>query len=294
MGQLKLVITFRGGKADEHRMSTETLARVLRAISDDIENVYRVVSHADIDITTDTIRKDSKLYLAAEPVAGSLELHFVSDQTDSEWIDITGKQYGRGLNLVGGGRTLEDGLPTGIVKSVLQNAKLYANPPKGEYETMELAIPQDSEPDIEVVFDEAFSNAVEQQLADLSVKITPQEIHGYEIEGILHALDDQDYGRPVGPVQVKVATPDGDWYCEIDKSLLPMDDVNEIWKKRVFLRGFATFRPRKRTLRADSFEILPNRPNLLEAVDKFIKINEQMWEGQNPTEYLDSIRERDK
>ena len=62
MGQLKLFITFRGGKADEHRMSTDTLARVFQSISSDIENVYRVVSHADIDITSADIKKDSKLY----------------------------------------------------------------------------------------------------------------------------------------------------------------------------------------------------------------------------------------
>lgn len=72
-----------------------------------------------------------------------------------------------------------------------------------------------------------------------------------------------------------------------------MDDLNEIWGKRVFMRGFATFRPRKKTLVADKLEILPDRPNLVEAMKKFIQVNEEMWEGQDPTEYLDSIRDKE-
>src|SRR5437879_5698015 len=118
MGKLSLIITFRGGKADEHRMSTDTLAHVFQAISSDIENVYRVVSHADIDITSDDIKKDSKLYLSAEPVGTSFKLFFVSDETENDWIEISGKQYGRGLKLIGAGAVEESGLPFGIGKSI--------------------------------------------------------------------------------------------------------------------------------------------------------------------------------
>jgi len=287
-----MVITFRGGKADEHRMSTDTLARVFQAISSDIENVYRVVSYADVDITSEEIKKDSQLYLSAEPAASSFQLHFISEPTNNEWIELSGRNYGKGLKLIGSGALDSGELPIGIGSSILQHAKAFSNPPKGEYETMELSITQDSEPPIEVMFDEAFGIAIEKQIVEL--KAAPPEIHGYEIEGILHALDDQDYLKPVGPVQIKVEAYDGDWYCEVDKTKLPMSDLDEMWKKRVFLRGLATFRPRKRTLRADTFEILPDKPSLLDAVDKFIEINEKMWEGQDPTEYLESIRERNK
>lgn len=287
MGKLKLVITFHGGKADEHRLSTDVLERVFSAISSDIENVYRVVSHADIEITSEDIKRDTKLYLAAKPAGNSFELHFCSDETPSDWIEVAGKKYAGGLRLVGSGAI---DLPQGIGKSVLEHAKLFANPARNEYEYMELVVEQKSEPDIEVVFDDRFGIAVERQLVDL--KVVPPEIHGYEIEGILHALDDQDYTKPTGSVLVKVASHDGDWYCEINKGELPMHDLNDIWKKRIFARGFATFRPRKRTLRVDSFVILPDKPSLLDAVDKFISVNQEMWEGQDPTEYLDAVREK--
>ncbi len=287
MGKLKLVITFHGGKADEHRLSTDVLARVFNAISSDIENVYRVVSHADVEITSEDVKRDTKLYLAANPAGNSFELRFCSDETPNEWIEVAGKRYGNGLQLVGGGA---QDLPPGIGKSVLEHARQFANPATNEYEYMELVVEQQSEPDIEVVFNEKFGVAVEQQLIDL--KVVPPEIHGYEVEGILHAIDDQDYTKPTGSVLVKVESHDGDWYCEINKAELAVYNLNDIWKKRIFAKGFATFRPRKRTLRVDSFTILPDRPTLVDAVDKFIQVNKEMWEGVDPTEYLDSIRER--
>lgn len=39
-------------------------------------------------------------------------------------------------------------------------------------------------------------------------------------------------------------------------------------------------------------KLLPDKPNLVDAVEKFIGVNAEMWEGQDPTEYLDSIREK--
>jgi hypothetical protein len=293
MGQLKLTITFHGGKAEQHRMSATTLAKVFQAISDDIQNVYRVVSHADVNVTLDEIKRESKLYLSAEPAAGSFKLHFISEETPNEWVEISGKEYGRGLRMIGSGHLESEILPLGITKSVLQNAKVFANPRNNEYERMELTIPQAADADIDVVFDKRFSVAIEKQLIEIETR--PAEIHGYEIEGILHALDDQDYTKPTGRILVKVASHDGDWVCSIEKQELPMD-INEYWGKRVFMRGFATFRPRKRTLivEPESFEILPGKPNLVTAAKRFIEINEKMWEGQDPTEYLDSVREKHK
>jgi len=284
MGKLKLIITFHGGKADEHQLSIDTLAKTFSAISSDIKNVYRMVSHADVEVSAEQINEESKLFLSAEPAAGSLKLYFVSAETENDWIEVSGREYAKGLRLIGAG----GGLSSGVSKSVLEHAKLFSSPKDGEYESMELTVSQDAEPDLSVVFNERYSLAVERQL--VALKTLPPEIHGHEIEGILHALDDQDYTKPYGPVLLKVASYDGDWLCEIEKQRLPVD-LNSVWGKRVFMRGFATFRPRKKTLRVSEMEILPDRPGLLDAVGRFIEINEKIWEGQDPTEYLDRVRE---
>lgn len=35
------------------------------------------------------------------------------------------------------------------------------------------------------------------------------------------------------------------------------------------------------------------KPNLKDAVKQFIEINQETWKGQNPTEYLNDVREKD-
>jgi hypothetical protein len=292
MGQLKFSITFRGGKADKHWVSVDTLARVFQAISSDIANVYRVVANEDLDVTFDEIKHDSKLYLSAEPKAGSQILHFVSEPSESNWIEVAGKKWGQGLRIVASGAFDGDTLPKGITTSVLNHAKLYSSPSNDDYEEMQVTIPQADEPDIELVFNDKFAVAVEKQLIELATQ--PTEIQGYEIEGILHALDDQDYDNPSAKVLLRIDTNEGDWICSISRNLLPMDNINEIWRKRVLVIGRALFRPRKRTLMVQTLEILPDKPDLITAMNRFIEINSKTWEGQNPTEYLNNIREKNK
>lgn len=288
MGQLKLSITFRGGKADKHRISANTLSKICEGLSSDIENVYRVVSAKDVDITIEDIKQESKLYLSAEPEKSSLKLHFVSDSTEREWVEVAGKKWGQGLKIVGSGRFQGETLPIGITKSVLQHAKTYSFPPDNEYEEMEVAITPENEPTLKVIFDGKFGVAIEKQLTELSTPIT--EILGYEVEGILHALDDQDYENPSANIFLRVDSSEGDWFCTISRDRLP-EDINEVWKKRVTIIGRAIFRPRKRSIIVDKMEILPDKPSLKDAVKRFIEVNSETWEGQDPTEYLNRVRE---
>jgi hypothetical protein len=288
MGQLKLSITFRGGQADKHRISADTLSKICNGLSSDIENVFRLVSTADIDITTEDIKKESKLYLAADPQKSSLHLQFVSDENSSEWIEVAGKHWGQGLRIIGSGRVYGETLPHGINKSVLRHAKAYSFPPDNEYEEMVVEISPNGDPGVRVVFDNRFGVEIEKQLTELATP--PTEIYGYEVEGILHALDDQDYENPTANIFAKVKSIEGDWYCTIRRNNLP-EDINEVWKKRVIVVGRATFRPRSKKLVVDKMEILPDRPSLLDAVKRFQEVNQEAWKDVDPTEYLNDVRE---
>jgi len=286
MAQLRFTITFRGGKADKHWVPVELLAKVFDGISSDLENVYKVVSADDVDVSIEQIRHDSKLYLAAEPKASSQTLSFVSEPADNETIEKVGHYWVKGLRIVGAGVSE---LPPGITTSVLRNAKLYASPPNGEYEEMELSIQEEDGSTDSVRFDDRLRVEVESQLLRLT-KPPDTEILGYEVDGIMHALDDQDYTNPNARLSIKVSAVDGDWVCSVERGWLPMD-LNEVWKKRVVVTGRAIFRPRKKTLIADKMEILGEPEDLRSAVDNFIKVNQGTWEGQNSDEYMKEIRD---
>lgn len=287
MAQLRFTITFRGGKADKHWVPVEILAKVFDGIKSDLANVYRVVSAEDVNISIEDIKHDTKLYLAAEPSPSSQTLSFVSEPTDRDVAEKAAHYWVKGLRIVAAGGS---DLPPGITTSVLRNARLYASPPDGDYDEMELRI-DDGEGD-GVKFDTRLKERVELQLAQLAPQ-KPAEILGYEVDGIMHALDDEDYRNPNARVQIKVSAPDGDWACSVERSWLPMD-LNEVWKKRVVVMGRALFRPRKKKLVADKLHILGEPDDLNAAVENFIRVNKEAWEGQDSEEYMKEIRDADE
>ena len=291
MAQLRFTLSFHGGKANQHRVSADTLARIFHGLSDDIENVCRVISSKDVNIDIQEIIRSCKLYIVGQPQESSLAIPVATEESESKWAEIAGRTYAANLSQLPMD-DLDEDLPEGLTRSVLENAKRYSDPPYGEYETMKLTIEANGQPEINVVFDQSLKLAAERRIVALSA---PQAsiIYGYSVMGMLYSLQDQNYDNPTAEVDVEVDPGDGThWLCHVERSQLP-EDIDEIWKKRVVVYGKATFRLRKHIMDVERIEILGDKPDFEQALDNFIALNEEMWKGEDLTSYMNLVRERD-
>lgn len=291
MAQLRFTLSFHGGKADEHRVSADTLARIFRGLTDDIENVCRVISSEDVNFDIQDILRSCRLYVVAEPKQSSLAVAVATEESETEWPEMAGRVYASSLRQLPLDDSDED-LPKGLTRSVLEHAKEYSTPPHGEYETMRLTIHQNGKPEIAVVFDRALKVATERRLVALTGP-KPSVIYGYSVMGVLYALQDQHYDNPSAEVDVEVNPGDGThWLCHVKRSDLPAD-IDEIWKKRVVVHGKATFRMRKHIMDVERIEILGDKPDFEQALENFLAVNEETWQGEDLTAYMNLVRERD-
>lgn len=292
MAKLKFTLSFHGGKADEHRVSAETLARIFRGLSDDIENVCRVISSEDLNIDLQEIIRSCKLYIVAQPKEGSLCLSVATEESPSKWAEMAGTVYASSLKQLPLFDSDED-IPKGLTRSVLENVKEYADPPNGEYEEMKLTIETDGEPEIDVVFDQKLKLASERKLVALSSPYSTSIIYGYSVQGILYGIENQNYDDPTARVKVEVDPGDGTrWMCVLDKEKLP-EHLEDIFEKRVVVHGTATLRQRKPTMDIERIELLGEKPDIDAAVEHFIAVNQAAWEGEDLTAYMNLVRERD-
>lgn len=291
MAQLKFTLSFHGGKADEHRVSAETLARIFNGLTSDIENVCRVISSEDVNIDMQEILRSCKLYVVAEPKRSSLALAVATEESETSWPEMAGRVYATSLNQLSVD-DVDENLPRGLTRSVLEHAKEYSSPPHGEYETMKLTIEANGKPEIGIVFDQKLKLASERKLVALSSP-SPPVIYGYSVEGILSGLEDQNYDDPSARLLVEVNPGDGTrWMCSLDKELLPQH-LEEVWTKRVIVHGTATFRQRKPLMEVERIEILGDKPDIDAAIEHFIAVNQATWEGEDLTAYMNLVRERD-
>lgn len=292
MAQLRFKLSFHGGKAEKRRVSADTLAKVFKGVSDDIENVCRVISSEDVNIDLHEILRSCKLYVVAEPKPGSMQLCFETEESNTKWPVMAGRVWASGLRQLPVTEELDEDLPKGLTRSVLEHAKDYAAPPDGEYEKMRVIIEANGEPEIDVDFDHKLKIAAEKKLVVLSGP-SPSVIHGYSVHGVLYGLEDQNYDDPSARVTVEVDPGDGTrWICTVDKDLLP-GHLEKVWTKRVVVHGTATFRQRKPIMDVERIEILGDKPSIEDAIENFISVNKGVWEGEDLTEYMNLVRERD-
>lgn len=291
MAQLRFTLSFHGGKADEHRVSADTLAKIFRGLTDDIENVCRVISSEDVNIDIQEILRSCKLYVVAEPKRSSLALAVASEESETAWPEMAGRVLATSLNRLSLA-DVDDDLPKGLTRSVLEHAKDYSSPPVGEYERMELTIEANGKPEVAVVFDRELKVAAERRLVELT---SPKAsvIYGYSVMGVLYSLQDQDYDNLSAKVDVEVNPGDGThWLCHVKRSDLP-EDIDEIWRKRVVVYGKATFRQRKHIMDVERIEILGEKPDFERALETFLTVNEETWQGEDLSAYMNLVRERD-
>jgi hypothetical protein len=291
MAQLRFTLSFHGGKADKHRVSADTLAKIFRGLTDDIENVCRVISSEDVNIDIQEILRSCKLYVVAEPKRSSLALAVATEESETAWPETAGRVLATSLNRLSLDDA-DDDLPKGLTRSVLEHAKEYSSPPVGEYERMKLTIEANGKPEVAVVFDQELKVAAERRLVELT---SPKAsvIYGYSVMGVLYSLQDQDYDNLSAKVDVEVDPGDGThWLCHVKRSDLP-EDIDEIWRKRVVVYGKATFRQRKHIMDVERIEILGEKPDFERALENFLAVNEETWQGEDLSAYMHLVRERD-
>ncbi|MDQ3254880.1 MAG: hypothetical protein M3R15_13400 [Acidobacteriota bacterium] len=260
MAQLRFTLSFHGGKANEHRVSAHTLAKIFHGLNEDIENVCRVISSEDVNIDLREILRSCRLYIVAAPQKGSLVVAVATEEADTKWSEIAGRVYAAGLKQLPLS-DLDEDLPKGLTRSVLEHASEYSDPPNGEYEEMRLTIQENGQPEIDVVFDQKLKFATERVLVALSSPST-SVIYGYSVQGILYGLENQNYDDPSARVTVEVDPGDGTrWICSVDKEQLP-EQLEDVWTKRVVVHGTATFRQRKHKMDVERIEILGARPDI--------------------------------
>jgi hypothetical protein len=293
MGDLRFNLTFFGGKADEHRVLANRLADLLRSMGDDLVSVCRLISTEDVNIDLRELENECKLYVVAAPKASTLTITVAATEAHTDWVAQAGEVWLESLAdlYTVPGSIPDEKLPKGINRSILEHVINYSTPIAGEYDGIRLAV-ANGRPERTIVFNERLKRAAEQRLAALIVP-SPPTIHHHTIQGILYAVQDQNYDNPQSSITVEVDTGSGTrWSCRIKKNLVP-EDIEQYWEKRVILIGLATFRPRIPQMEVEQFTILSEKPDIDTIIDRFIKIGEDAWKsGPNLSTYMSDVRER--
>jgi hypothetical protein len=294
MGDLRFDLTFFGGKADEHRVLADRLAELLKNMGEDLVEVCRLISTEDLNVDFRKIEKECKLYVIGDPKPSTLTVTVGAPEATTEWVRMAGDVWTESLSslYVIPGTDADDTLPRGINRSILEHAVDYATPLRGEYEGIKLTVAANGQPERNVVFDDRLKRAAQRRLANLTPD-TPVTIHGHTIQGVLYGVEDQQYENPDSDILVEVDIGEGTrWVCRLKKSLIP-DNIEQYWEKRVVLTGLATFRPRRPLLVAEYFEILGDKPDIDEAIQRFIEVGGPAWKkGPKLRTYMKDVRER--
>ena len=288
MGELRFKLTFFGGKAEEHRVPAHKLGSILRNLEHDITNVCHLISSDDPNVDVSEIIIGCKLYVVGTPKASSVEIPIATTESSTDWPQMAGRAYVSAIREL----PESDGeLPRGMNRSILEHLVEYTR--DREYDGFHLTIESNGEPESTVTIDSGLSFVALQKLAALT-KFPPSVIHSHSITGVMYGLVDQDYDDPLSSVTVEVDTEDGKrWVCGIPKEKIPKD-LSEHWDERVTVSGVATFRPRKPEMEVEEIKFLGPEDDLDDAIDQFIRSNQEVWQGEDTTVFLDYVRERDQ
>lgn len=288
MGELRFTLTFFGGKADDHRVPAHKLGDVLRGLEDDIRNVCHVIAADDQNVDLSEITRGCKLYVVGTPKESSLEIPIATVESGTQWPEVAGRTYVAAL------RELPESngeLPRGINRSILEHLTDYV-PRNREYDGFRVTIGSNGEPESSVTIDSSLGLIASQKLAEIA-PYGPSIMYGHSVTGVMYGLEDQNYDDPLSSVTVEVDSGDGKkWMCHIPKAQIP-PDLGEHWKERVVVQGKATFRPRKPEMDVDSIRLLGPQSPVDELLERFIRTNRPLFEGQDVAAYLDRVRERD-
>jgi hypothetical protein len=287
MGELRFTLTFFGGKAEDHRVPAHKLGGILRNLEDDIKNVCRVVSSDDKNVDLAEIISGCKLYVVGTPKESSLEIPIATIQSDTKWPEVAGQTYLSALKEL---PEANGELPRGINRSILEHIVDYTH--DREYDGFHVTIQSNGEPETSATIDSKLGVVASQKLAELA-PYGPSVIYGHSVTGVMYGLEDQNYDDPSSSVTVEVDSGDGKrWMCHIPKDKIPKD-LGEHWKERVVVQGIATFRPRKPEMQVEDLRLLGPQSPIDEILDRFIRTNRPLWEGENIAAYMDRVRERD-
>lgn len=292
MGELRFTLKFFGGKADEHRVSANRLADILRSIGSDIQNVCHIIAADDVNTDVSEIARGCKLYVVGTPKESSLEIPIATEQTESKWPVLAGRTYVSALKELPSDDD-GDNLPKGINRSILEHVLSYSH--DAEYDGLHLTVlgNGNGEPEDTITFDYKLRAVAQRKLADLPTLGGPSMIYGHSVTGVMYGLEDQNYDDPRSSVTVEVDSGDGKkWMCHIPKEIMPLD-LGEHWKERVVVQGVATFRPRKPEMAVESIRLLGPLSPVDEILDRFIRTNQRLWRGEDTGAYMNRVRERD-
>src|SRR5688500_8370274 len=134
MAGLRFNLTFFGGKADEHRVLANTLADLLKSMGDDLVNVCRLISTEDLNIDVRELEQQCRLYVIGQPKPSTLTLTIAAPEAQTEWVSKAGDVWLEGLSTLFlglGPIPLDDRLPIGINRSILEHVIDYATPIQG-------------------------------------------------------------------------------------------------------------------------------------------------------------------
>jgi hypothetical protein len=295
MHKLRFALTFKGGKADKHRLPVYIVAEIIRYLNDDLLGVCQELAANDSKVSPETLKRECALWVVGFPKKSSATFDFETDPLSTEWPIIAAETYISAIKHLPAMTNAE--LPRGFTEIMLQHAKLFADPPSGEYVTMRLSIPENGKPRQAVDFDDRIRIAAEKGLRELS-KIQPV-IYGHSIQGIMYGLEDQNYSDPKARVSIEVDTGDGlRWVCSLGRNQVPNHladkwKIKDRWTKHVAVKGIARFKPKKPEMEVEQIEILPERLLPSELFDK-VKKNTNLWKDETTSAFLDRVRERNE
>lgn len=285
MGEVRFTLIFFGGKADDHRVPAHKLGGVLRGLESDLRDVCRVVSSDDPNIDLSEIINGCKLYVVGTPKESSLQIPVATPQSDTKWPEVAASTYLTAL------RELPESngtLPRGINRKILEHLVDYTR--DSEYTGFRVTLENASSESVTI--DANLAIVASRKLAEMSA-VGPSVIYGHSVTGVMYGLEDQDYDDPGSTVTVEVDSGDGKkWMCRIPKEIVPAD-LSEHWKERVVVQGRATFRPRKPEIEVERLQLLGPQSPVDEMLERFIRTNRPLFEGQDVATYLDQVRERD-
>jgi hypothetical protein len=287
MGELKFKLTFFGGIAERHRVPAHKLGGILRSLEDDIKNVCHVISSDDPNVDLAEILSGCKLYVVGTPKESSLEIPIATVESQTNWPEIAGRAYVSAI------RELPESngeLPRGINRSILEHLVDYAR--EREYDGFHVTIESNGHPESRATIDSSLAFVATQKLAELT-RFAPAKIYGHSVTGVMYSLEDQDYSDPASTITVEVDSGDGKrWVCRIPKEKIPAY-LADHWKERVVVRGVATLRKRKPEMDVEDIRFLGPESHIDEVLNRFIRTNQALWQGEDTVAYMNRVRERD-
>ena len=288
MAKVRLSLTFYGARAEKHRVSAARVADVIKNLNEDLTEACQMTRRRSIGAPVECY-----LYLVGHARASSLSLRLEGESLHSTAIAVASRKYIEGLSdlkkFAGNGF-----VPPGMSVDMLERVRRNCGPIAEEYEGIRLEIMGVRRP-VRVMLDKELRLTLERKISQIAKVAEKPKVHSvqyYDVEGLMYALEDENYDDPNASVTVKVdAGEHSNWVCRVKRSLLP-GDLASHWRERVQVRGTAKFSQRKQEMEVEQVKLLGRHGSLTEAVKKFIATNEALWQGEDTTAYMDEIRER--